>query len=427
MANSAKLPWAILLCKFNDDTNDPTTVKLSDLYIQWLAQNGPNWIADNLIPAVASDPRTILELYNEFFTNAGVNTFNAVKYWDDVSHGSVDVSGSQVFPCTLDIPSTEGAALAQFPGGAQYQDLIFKKAKAALANQHGVDWKTFFGVAVSFQSPDFGSQGGWYDGGPGVYMDIRFVRNNGIQAWGQEMGHGFGMDHSRENGSNEDYRDPWDVMSTRRAFSYPQDPDYGARGPGVNAWNMRGRKWLDESRIWKMPPHGDVNSVVTLRTLHRRDLDGHLGAEIPGVGQDSAYLIEFRVRANWDSGIPNAVVLVHRFEGTIGQFLGSHSYVMTGTNGQWGLSVGDSFTAGPLCRLEVNSIDESNDTATIRVIRLTIPDKKLRPIPWWQWDPEKLRQITKDHSPEEIDGLVQKAEQIVRTLKQISKSKTKGT
>jgi hypothetical protein len=380
-------------------------------------------MADNLTQAAASDSRTIVELYNEFFTNAGVNTFNAVRYWNDVSHGSIDVSGSQVFPCTLDISSMEGAALALAPGGWQYQTLIFQKAKAALTSQHGADWKTFYGVAVSFQSPDYGAQGGWYDGGPGVYMDIRYVRNNGIQAWGQEMGHGFGMDHSRENGSNDDYRDPWDVMSTRRAFSYQQDPNYGALGPGLNAWNMRGRRWLDESRIWKAP-HGAFDPLVTLRPLHRRDLDGHLGAEIPGVGQDSAYLIEFRVRANWDSGIPNAAILVHRFEGILGQFLGSHSYLMTGTNGQWALSAGDTFTAGPSSRFEVTSIDESNESATIRVIQLRVPDQKLRPIPWWEWDPEIVRQIIKDYSPEDLEGLVQKAEQILRIVKQIRQGKT---
>src|SRR5207249_1628669 len=116
---------------------------------------------------------------------------------------------------------------------------------------------------VSFQSPDWGTQGGRYDGGPGVFMDIRAVRNQGMALWGQEMGHAFGLDHSRQNGSDSDYQDMWDVMSTMNAFCYTADPNYGLRGIGLNAWNMRGRQWLDESRVWKRPPQTDFSASVS--------------------------------------------------------------------------------------------------------------------------------------------------------------------
>src|SRR5205085_1698021 len=159
-------------------------------------------------------------------------------------------------------------------------------------------------AAVSFQSPDFGAQGGQYDGGRGVYMDIRWVRNNGMSAWGQEMGHAFGLDHSRQDGSADDYMDLWDVMSTMSAHCYTPDANFGLRGVGLNAWNMRSRQWLDESRVWRGPANADFSDNVTIRPLHRRDLSGYLAAELPGVPGETPYLLEFRARTDWDSNIP---------------------------------------------------------------------------------------------------------------------------
>ena len=76
------------------------------------------------------------------------------------------------------------------------------------------------------------------------------------------MGHGYGLDHSRRDGADADYQEPWDIMSTLAAYSAP-DPDYANRGPGLNAWNMRGRGWLDET-----PGRGYAilcNSIVRVR------------------------------------------------------------------------------------------------------------------------------------------------------------------
>ena len=368
MATPKQLPWAILLCRFRDDANEPSSTRIMDLYAQWEREFGSAWLSQNLGSKSAVDGRSIADVYRMFFTTQGLGTFNAVRYWDEMSHGRIDISGTLVFRCMLDLTKAQGAALAQTPGGFAYQTEIFKKAKAALSQQHGVDWHDYFGVAVSFQSPDYGAQGGTFDGGPGVFMDIRFVVNNGIQAWGQEMGHAFGLDHSRQDGVAADYQDMWDVMSTRNAFS-AQDPNYGLRGPGLNAWNMRSRDWLDESRIWKGPANQDFSELVEIRPLHRRDLTGYLGAELPAIGQGGPYTVELRVPDQWDAAIPDPAVLVHRFEGPTGQPLGTHSYLMKGTAGQLALGVGDAIEIGPgpYSRVRVVAIDLPTQTATVQV------------------------------------------------------------
>jgi hypothetical protein len=385
------------LSRFQDDANDPTQITLSALYAQWVARYGAATVSNWIDPGAAQDPRTILELYQQFFTQVGAGTFNSVSYWDTMSHGSVDVSGTQVFPCQLDITSAD--ALGMGLSGYQYQEALFKRAKAALAQQHGVDWKDFYAVALSFQSPDYGDQGGCFDGGPGVFSDIRYVRTNGMESWGQEMGHAFGLDHSRREGSDVDYQDPWDIMSTGAAYAWTPDPNYGRRGIGLNAWNMKSRQWLDEGRIWKPAgPFVSFRESVTLRPLHRRDLPGYLGAEVPGIGGDSPYLIEYRVPEAWDANIPEPVILVHRFEGQVNQFLGTHSYLAKGTSGKIFLTQGDVFDrlgAASGFRIEVQAMDAANATAdvTLNWVHQPYPWFEVKPIPWWEWNPEKIREL----------------------------------
>ncbi len=287
-----------------------------------------------------------------------------------MSHGLVEVSGNQVFPCTLNLTAAQGVALANNPGGTAYQNQMFQAAKAVLLQKYGVKWTDFFGVAVSFQSPDFGGQGGTFDGGPGVYADIRYVVDNGTQRWGHEMGHGFGLGHSRTDGQltspctggdPSDYTDPWDIMSIACVFSAP-DNDYHVRGPGMNAWNMRHMQGLDETRIWKASTNGDFSETIILNPLHQRNRSGFLGAELPGIAGDSSYLVEFRVPEIWDSAFLQRQVIVHRFDN-------AHSYIMKGTKGQKNLLAGDVFEkgTGPRSRVRVLSIDAINDTATIQL------------------------------------------------------------
>src|SRR5947199_2360834 len=70
--NQQQTPWAVLLCKVKDDQSETP------------------------VP----DFRTVCE---RFFTTPGAG-FNAVQFFSDVSHGSVDLSGSRVFGwLTLDV------------------------------------------------------------------------------------------------------------------------------------------------------------------------------------------------------------------------------------------------------------------------------------------------------------------------------------
>jgi hypothetical protein len=313
-------PWAVLCCRFADDT----------------------------------DPLPPLGHYQQLFTGTGRGTLNMVDFFSDVSHGQLDLSGSQVFGWFA-IPKNKADYVGNAPapaGKLNRNDLVNLCHQTAADD--GVDFSKFAGYVISMHgSVDlFG-----YVGGMAAFCDSNSLQPSLL---GQEMGHGYGLDHSRRDGSTADYQDPWDVMSTAGPFEAP-NADYQWVGPGLNAANMRGRGWLDESRVWKSSSLA-YDATIQLRPVHRRDLAGFLAAELGG------FLVEFRVKERWDAAIPQACVLVHSLSD-------NHSYVVQGTSGNYDLAAGDSFQQGfesfpyaVYARLDVVSIDETARTATVRLV-----------------------------------------------------------
>jgi M6 family metalloprotease-like protein len=382
MSTPTSAPWAILLCKLKNYAPEP--------------------------PAVPPVPpfKTVCE---RFFTdpNAG---FNAVRFFSDMSHGKIDLSSSEVLGWyTLDASLTGTTSIGD-PILDKTQDEIMALAKQA-AKDAGVDMSQFVGAVLILDLATGWAQGGSYSGivpNRGMAADWRRVdgRNfdgtrgvpaaggNGTEVFGQEMGHGFGLGHSRMDGSETDYQDTWDIMSTLNAYG-GADVDYGARGPGMNAWNMRGRGWLDESRVWHCP-NGDFSEQIELRPLHRCDLTGYLAAELPPLNDTDGfprYLVEYRKQENWDIGIPRSCILVHRYQGgPIGDLdvNRNHSYIMRGAGGQFDLVAGDLFAdnAGPFSRLRVISIDDANSIAAIQLCHSAIawPQPTVKVVHKAGWD-----------------------------------------
>ena len=324
-------PWAILLTKWNDNAAEPK-------------------------------PRAFFE---QLFTNAGTGTYNMTDYFDTMSHGFLDLSGSAVFGWfTLDSPQTDYVGNAA-PGPGQLGRNELLAAARAKAQAGGVDLSSYFGVVVCMNT--LTDLCGWV-GGRAALCDPGSFEPTVL---GQEVGHGYGLQHSRIDGSTADYQDPWDTMSTWDSCYYVSDPNYTLIGPGLNAWNMRSMGWLDESRVWKATTAA-FTTQVELRPLHARSLPGNLAAELPG-----GFLVEFRVAEDWDEAFPRAAVFVHRFDG-------SHSYLMPGTGGNSDLVAGDTFTSGAdlpyfSTSMHVDAIDAGRHLAKVtlghrprRIVR--IPD-----------------------------------------------------
>lgn len=331
--------WAILLLRFNNEK------KLSD--------------------AAPS-----LDFYERLFTGKGAGTLNVPAFFFDVSHGQLDLSASKVFDwMTIDAKRND------FAGNIEDKDVpegkFNRNGLMALAHQtaldNGVPLGDYDGVVYSFAGliDLFGVTGG-----------MTAVCDTG-SLWpsllGQEMGHGYGLDHSRADGSQAEYMDIWDIMSTNVGGTFSTaNADYNFIGPGLNAWNMRSRCWLDETRVWKPQFQIFQTQDIVLRPLHRPDLSGYLAAEL------GPYLVEYRIAEKWDADIQGGSgILVHRFDSFY-----NRSYVM-GPPAKVELislfaahpqKVGETFQVGeekdifqPIYRCEVLAIDNAARSATVRL------------------------------------------------------------
>ena len=157
---ATKTPWAILRCKFNDNSTEP-------------------------------QPQSF---YEQMFTSAGVGTLNMVQFFTDASHGAIDLSGSRVFGWyTLNKKRSD--YLGSGPNGLGRQALVDSARQAAA--DAGDDLSAFYGVVVVMNVPTdlFGG------GGPQAVCDPGSMEPSVL---GQEMGHGYGLNHSREDGSEDD-------------------------------------------------------------------------------------------------------------------------------------------------------------------------------------------------------------------------------
>ena len=331
--------WAILLLRFNNE--------------QSLSASAPS-----------------LDFYERLFTGKGAGTLNVPAFFSDISHGQLDLSGSKVFDWM-----TINANRSDYAGNIKDKDVpqgkFNRNGLMALGYQTAIDNQVpvgdYDGIVYSFAGRIdlFGVTGGM-----AAVCDTASLWPSLL---GQEMGHGYGLDHSRADGSQAQYMDIWDIMSTNVGGTFSSaDDNYTFVGPGMNAWNMRSRGWLDESRVWKpLFEHFGTQDIV-LRPLHRRDLNGYLAAEL------GPYLVEYRLAERWDAGLQGGSgILVHRFAGWE-----NCSYVMGPPAAEELISPfaahpqkrGETFQVGDQSNIfdtvyacEVLAINDAAQTATIRL------------------------------------------------------------
>lgn len=306
-------------------------------------------IAFVLVKFQGSSAEPITLAYAEqMFTAAGRGTMNVVDWFDDNTHGHVDMSGNGVFGW-LGLGETLASYQAKRTNGTYDRSKIVALGRAAAAAA-GIDLTGFTAVVVvtNVGLDLFG----------GVGMVCCTAETAGKQFWEnqvapsvlcQEMIHGLGIyEHARRDGSDAEYQDPYDVMSMFNAIPghLPANGNVPV-GPGLNAAFMQRCGWLETSRVASA-------GQVGLRPLHRRDLAGPLYARV------GDYYVEYRDSQRWDTGF-SSIVLVH--------YIANNSSYLVAE-----LGAGASFTWGGLSPFEgsgsitVDTIDHGAETATVSTV-----------------------------------------------------------
>lgn len=303
-------------------------------------------IAFLLVKFQGSNAEPITTAYAEqMFTATGRGTMNVVDWFDDNTHGQIDMTGNAVFGW-LGLAETVVSYQTKRTSGTYGRSKIVELGRAAAAAA-GIDLTRFTAVVVvtNVEVDLFGGIGNVCC--TAVTAAKQFWENQvAPSVLCQEIIHGLGVyEHARRAGSDVNYSDPYDVMSMFRATPgrRPTDPNVPV-GPGLNAAFMKRCGWLDPTRA---APIGQV----TLRPLHRRQLSGPLYATVGG------YYVEYRPSLRWDAGFASTV-LVH-------YVANSTSYLAAE------LAVGATFSWGggwPFTKsgsITVDAIDDASETAAV--------------------------------------------------------------
>ncbi len=267
---SQQTPWAVLLCKFSDDQRSFVTVNRADVDAMFTA----------------------------------TNVENVVTFWQDVSNGELDLSGSQTFGwLTLSQKQADYLASGTISEGRR---ALVDWAKAA-AGAAGINLDPFYGVAVfmSTRTDLWGSDNV-------VVCDI----DSNLAQILQEYGHGFKLKHSRAVANPVDYTNPFCIMSglnfgdTDPTFS----DRFGASGPRLCSPYVDAAGWLAPNRSIRLAADGTRPALTTLRLA---PLDG-LGQPHPQVAifdlnvpYEATYYVEFRADG-WDRGLAQNQVVIHQ-------------------------------------------------------------------------------------------------------------------
>jgi hypothetical protein len=285
-----------------------------------------------------------LAFYQDMFLNPGKN--GLLDYWEDVSRGLINFTGSQVF-ARKTFPGTVEQFLQQVKNGNLGRGAASKLLVNLFTN---VDFRTFSSVIVipDMDVQDVGAawMGGEFTLAPATKYTMTLpVTLSNVDLLGKdkadanffahEVGHNFGLLHASavESGLGQswvgpmEYCDPFDVMGGTNPhgadFKFKLDP-FTLHGIALSSFHLQKLGWLPDSNIKTVPMtvqgfaagvsdqvflldplYGTGGTSTTVRALRITftDVDS---------GMPQEYWVELRAPTKWDQFTPATVLLIRR-------------------------------------------------------------------------------------------------------------------
>jgi hypothetical protein len=290
-------------------------------------------------------------------------------YFQAVSGGAVDVSGSRVYGW-FDMP-VDTATLQTRKNGAPVtraqtaQDCKSSAVAAIAATGTLVDPTKYAGVVEVINVPVDSGQAG---------ADSVVANNVEVSGPGfleHEMLHVLGLDHSWlaaadtssdhvwARGDDAEYRDCWDMMSWLTCvYEFPTST--GPQGPELQGEYRQRLGWLPSDRIEVVSTApGPATKTVSLAPISDPDRAGALLARI-ALPTRGHYAVEYREKSRFDRGIPGSAVVIREVRNN------GITYLVQRQGGAIGWRTGEKFTdTGNFLSITVD--DMGAGQATIRI------------------------------------------------------------
>jgi len=269
-------------------------------------------------------------------------------YWQQISYGNIDVTGSQTFPSAgpwYQLPSNEAAYLTN--PTAAYKDRVMNEDKIAsdctkAATNAGINLAPYKGINFMLNDAivkySLGGQGTVTDPAGGQLLSSRGLTwlmpwayhivppvsdgmggmsgtSSGPGPMEHEMGHAFLLWHSGNNAGVE-YKDSWDSMGNPYVncdpFNLPAP--YGCGGQSLTSYDKDFLGWIPANQ--KLAYTG-VTRQITLTSLMGATTGNYLLVSIPHptVANNFTY-VEMRSRTGVDSILPGDGVIIHEIDTT---------------------------------------------------------------------------------------------------------------